>query len=176
MNLGFLAGMVAWKQLTEGRHFISENPAGSKLYDLPPWQQIATDPRVHYTIMHQCAAGLTDPENQRPIKKPTEFWASDYCLIEQLASMQCACKVPHSTLEGTYKGIAKTHAARTWPWRLAATIANGISALIRQKYKNSCKTIRPGSMYHSYPVTNVKIEPGSCPPFEQKSRSRATDW
>merc|ERR1712051_882670 len=81
--------------------------------------------RVQFTIVHQCAAGLVDQENQRPVRKPTEFWASDFCLIEQLSKMKCSCKVPHSSLEGTYRGVAKTYAARVWPWRLAAAVANG---------------------------------------------------
>ena len=52
VNLGYVAGLVAAKQLKENRHFICENPAGSELYRLEPWQEIANDPRIHRTIMH----------------------------------------------------------------------------------------------------------------------------
>merc|ERR1712051_726130 len=174
MNMGYLAGTVATKQLNEGRHFICENPAGSALYQLEPWLILGEDPRIHRTIMHQCAAGLVDPENRQPIKKPTEFWASDFCLIQQLSGMQCSCRVPHSTLEGRYKGMAKTHMARVWPWRLAAAIANGVSALIRRQYRNSCKTSGPGSgRYQQYASLDTTMD---CPPYSQKQRKVPTDW
>ena len=71
VRLGYVAGLVAIRQLREGRHFICENPAGSMLHDLQPWREISEDHRIHKTIMHQCAAGLRDYETYRPIKKPT---------------------------------------------------------------------------------------------------------
>ena len=167
VNLGYLAGMVVAKQLREGRHFICENPAGSLLFDLPPWQELARDHRIHRTVMHQCAAGLRDQESQLLIKKPTEFWASDYCLIEGLSRMQCRCTEPHAKLEGTYRGVAKTHLARVWPWKLASTIANGVSALIQQYHKATRRASRPGKLgYKLYPIMEESETKGTFPPFE----------
>ena len=118
-----------------------------------------------------------DRENQQPIRKPTEFWASYFCLIERLSKMGCKCKVPHSTLEGTYRGVAKTHAARVWPWRLAAAVASGVSALIRRQYRLSCRTQGPGRRRHElYPSRDTPHEPKDYPPFEEKSRSTPSHW
>ena len=124
VNLGYVAGLVATKQLNEKRHFTCENPAGPMLYQPPPWRKLGLDSRIHRTVMHQCAAGLTDHESQKPIKKPTEFWASGFCLIEWLSQMQYRCTLQHATLEGAYKGVARTHMARVWPWKLAAAVAS----------------------------------------------------
>ena len=122
--------------------------------------------------MHQCAAGLRDYETYRPIKKPTEFWASDYCLISKLATMQCRCTKRHATLEGTFRGVARTHMARVWPWQLASAVASGVSALIQRQYRQSRRASRPETSYHVvYPVNS-----GELPPYEMKRRSVPSDW
>ena len=56
VNLGYVAGMVAAKQLREGRHFICENQQVLHSTVCHPGEQLKNDPRVHRTIMHQCAA------------------------------------------------------------------------------------------------------------------------
>ena len=88
--MGTLAGEVCEWQLKCGRHFLSENPKGSTIYKLRPWQRIATDPRVRWTYVDQCAAGLRDFGTKKFIRKGTEFWASCEELIEppQAPSMQ----------------------------------------------------------------------------------------
>ena len=130
------------------------------------------------TIMDQCAAGLTDPGTNLPIRKPTEFWASDFCLIERLSQVQCRYTLQHATLEGTYKGVARTHMTRVWPWKLVAAVASGVSALIRRQYTLSRTAQCPGSNVHMlYPARESKPRPEKkYPPFELKSRSRSQDW
>ena len=124
--------------------------------------------------MHQCAAGLVDKETGLPILKPTEFWASDFCLIESLSKMRCRCKGPHATLEGTYQGMPKTHAARVWPWKLAAAFANGVSELINRKYKRSYKKTSFTTRHDEiYPNDEVAEEEA---PVVTPARSNYKEW
>eukprot|EP00959_Pyramimonas_sp_CCMP1952_P339786 7115878-Pyramimonas_sp.AAC.1 len=48
--LALLCGEVALCQLRKDRAFINENPAGSKLYQEPPWQAVAQFPGVVYAM------------------------------------------------------------------------------------------------------------------------------
>ena len=104
------------------------------MYKMQDWQRLASQHSLHWVIIDQCSAGLVDQKTQRPIKKPTEFWASDEVLLHHLKSMKCRCTTAHSVLEGTEGGIPRTHQARVWPWALASGIAAGVSALIRRQY------------------------------------------
>ena len=40
-------------------------------------------PQVVEVVVHQCMAGLIGPRSGLPMKKPTEFWASDEALVIQ---------------------------------------------------------------------------------------------
>ena len=119
--LAILCGEVALYQLQQGRGFVNENPAGSKLYHEPPWRKVAEFPGVHYAMVDQCMAGLTNSKGM-PIRKRTELWASDEALIRHAAEFQCDGGHEHATLEGK----EETSKARFWPWAFAVSIANGI--------------------------------------------------
>ena len=51
-RLGTLGGEIAVWQLQGGRHFLTENPAGSQLYKLPVYLVIARYPQVIRRIIH----------------------------------------------------------------------------------------------------------------------------
>ena len=133
--LGELGAQVAEYQLSRGLHFIAENPQSSELWELPTWLKLLQRSDVVSCIVHQCMAGLRDPENKLRVKKPTRFVASDEILVKNLRPLWCRGNHPHSQLEGTYKGQNKTHMARIWPWELATRIAAGVSAVVRKVQK-----------------------------------------
>ena len=96
--------------------------------------------------------------------------------------MQCRCTKPHARLEGTYQGVARTHLARVWPWKLASTIANGVAALTRRHHKATrrARSLRKPD-WRLYPIKEEPKEEQETqirtyPPYEQKSRSRPYDW
>ena len=130
--LGQLAGQTALFMLQHGRHFVSENPQGSELYQLPAWDAVRRHPRTVWTYCDQCAAGLRDMQSGLLIRKRTEIWASDEMLIKDIRPLQCNGRHQHAVLEGTFHGVNKTHLARVWPWEFAARIASGVAYAVRQ--------------------------------------------
>ena len=77
--LALLCGDVALFQLRNGRGFVNESPAGSKLYHEPPWRQVAEYPGVVCAMADQCMAGLKSSRGL-PQKKRTELWAAHEAL------------------------------------------------------------------------------------------------
>ena len=74
-RIGILVGKTAFLQIHEGRHLFNGQPLGSDMYKLPIWQHLS--PRVVWFHVQQCAAGLRGIRIVRPIRKDSEFWASD---------------------------------------------------------------------------------------------------
>ena len=109
--LGELGAQVAEYQLSQGLHFIAENPLGSELWELPTWRRIlARDDVVRCTI-HQCMVGLRDPETKLRVKKPTDFVASDEILVKNLRGLTCSKNHQHATS----KEPTKANTELTWP-------------------------------------------------------------
>ena len=71
--LGELGAQVAEYQIDHQAHFIAENPQSSELWELPTWQKLLERADVVSCIVHQCMAGLRDPENKLRIRKATVF-------------------------------------------------------------------------------------------------------
>ena len=53
-QLANLFAKVCLLQMAGGRHWILENPLGSDLFRLPPWQELS--PFAHKVVVHQCPA------------------------------------------------------------------------------------------------------------------------
>ena len=134
-RFGDLAGRIAMYQLNHKRHFIKENPRNSDLYKLPVWQKVREHPQVKQVYVDMCAVNLRDRETGLLIKKPSEIWTSSSHFVKSLENLRCNGRHKHTQLKGTYKGTNKTHEARTWTWEFASRIAAGVSAIIRDYYK-----------------------------------------
>ena len=126
---------MALHQLRTGRHFISEHPQGSELYQLPAWELVSNDVRLRWLVVHMCVAGLVDPENGIPVFKASEIWASDDLLLDLLRDLKCDGGHDHSTLQGSFAGVPKTLHAQTWTWDFASRVASGVAAVTRRHYK-----------------------------------------
>ena len=143
LPLGDLAGHVAQFQLTHGRHFIAEQPRGSELYTLPSWIPVANDPKLVIATPDMCMAGLTDPENPHLFfKKRCEVWASSEVLVSPLRKFKCDNSHEHSVIEGTHNGVNKSHGARVWTWKFAASVASGIAAIVRENHYMYCRAFQ----------------------------------
>ena len=94
--LGELGARVAEYQLSKGLHFIAENPQISELWELPTWKRILAKNDVVSCVVHQCMAGLRDPENKLRVKKPTTFVASYEILVKDLRPLWCTGNHQHS--------------------------------------------------------------------------------
>eukprot|EP00971_Amphidinium_carterae_P097971 1938395-Amphidinium_carterae.3 len=120
-QLGDLCGQLAQHQVRKGLHYIVEQPAGSRLYQRRPWQELLSQGQM--VQFDQCATGLTNSQG-KPVKKRTDVRASHEALVQQLRSKQCRCQEPHAVLEGK-----ETRQAQIWTWQLARIFALGIMAL-----------------------------------------------
>ena len=96
--------MAAVAQLRAGRHFIAEHPQGSDLWKMLVWQTILNTEGVVSVLVHQCMAGLIGPRSGLPIKKPTEFVASDEALIKHLHGLICNGRHQHAQLDARERG------------------------------------------------------------------------
>eukprot|EP00959_Pyramimonas_sp_CCMP1952_P082026 1713666-Pyramimonas_sp.AAC.1 len=87
--LGHLCGGVVRYQVQHGRRYLSEQPAGSELYDSPIWVEMRSPPNTAEAIIHQCQGGLRCPRTGLPVQKPTHFAASCKVLVFSLRRLRC---------------------------------------------------------------------------------------
>ena len=87
-----------------GRHFISEQPLGSDFYKLDGWRRIAHNHEVVWCHVDPCMAGKIGLRTGLPIKKSSEFWASDERLIAGLRKFRCDGQHEHALLANGLSG------------------------------------------------------------------------
>ena len=127
---GKLCGRVAKRQLSVGAHFIVEQPAGSKLFQLREWMEISRRPSIVWVRAGQCVAGLRGHRTGMSIKKRTECWTSCEALIRPLWQFQC-----HGRQRRAHLGITDpTQRAEVWPRALCAAIAEGCATVLRDSH------------------------------------------
>ena len=88
-------------QLKHGRHFILEQPAYAKSWDLQSLSELTSDPMVHSSFLHMCQFGLQTHgrEGSGPALKPTRVVTSSAVIAGMLAR-QCPGDHTHVKLEG----------------------------------------------------------------------------
>ena len=69
-------GEIALLQLSHRRHFLREQPKGTRLNTIDPWPKVLENESVLSMLIDQCMAGQKDEWND-PAKKMTELTASD---------------------------------------------------------------------------------------------------
>jgi hypothetical protein len=136
MPLARLSARVAMAQMNDGRHFVAEHPQGSALWFLQAWRKVADYPQVVRVLMHQCMAGLVGPRSGNPVKKPTEFWASDPRLLRRLKPLQCDGNHVHAQLDGRTPGIPcdKAKDVARWPRGLRRRLADGCEQVLSEDF------------------------------------------
>ncbi|CAK0852886.1 unnamed protein product, partial [Prorocentrum cordatum] len=98
VGLARIAAAAACTQMDAGRHFASEQPLGSDFYKLDDWQYIANNYAVVWRQVDQCMAGKIGRRTGFPIKKSSEFWASDERLIAGLRKFRRDGQHEHALL------------------------------------------------------------------------------
>eukprot|EP00974_Lingulodinium_polyedra_P112114 10846116-Lingulodinium_polyedra.AAC.1 len=68
------------KQMKHGSYFMREQPAGTWIYRIEPWDKVVTRADVVAQCMDQCMTGAKD-EYGDPVKKPTEWTTHSETLI-----------------------------------------------------------------------------------------------
>ena len=111
--LGWLTGVAAMAQLRGRRHFIAEHPQGSDLWRMTICKTVKAMKGVVSVILHQCMAGLRGPRSGLPIKKPTEFCASNEALTKYLQDLTCNGRHQHAQIDAREPDKAKD--AARWP-------------------------------------------------------------
>ena len=121
-KLANVAASICEYQLSRGRHFIVENPHSNKLWKLPAWQHILSQPGVVRATCDQCMKGLRSKTGQ-PARKRTSFVASSEYLVRRLR-VKCDESHKHCILESGH-----TKPAQVWPAQLCRDIVDGILEL-----------------------------------------------
>ena len=83
------------KQLLAGRHFLHKHTTKTILWKEQGMMSLARNPLVHCVVAHQCAYGLTTPDqdgNLAPAMKPTRVMKSS---IQIAAQMSRRCSKTH---------------------------------------------------------------------------------
>ncbi len=99
--------------MEDGLHFIAEHPEGSNIWSLHLWKKVAEYPQVVNAQIDQCMAGLIGPKSGLPVRKPTEFWASDELLVRHLRPLQCDGSHKHAYFTASMLMCLK-NVRRTW--------------------------------------------------------------
>ena len=131
--LANFAAAVAMKQLSCGRHFLIENPAGSEIFQLPSFQKLGRSGRVVSVNIAQCALGLRI--NSQPIRKLTTLWASSWILLEPFRGLKCR-HTHHGILQGKIGSVNKTRMAQVWPHEMCVRITQGLINLIQKRVRS----------------------------------------
>ena len=161
--LARLCGAIALWQMSQGRHFIVEQPAGSEMFRLEEWQKLAEKYEIALVRFDQCQVGLVGRKTGLPIKKRTELWASEEELVRRFRGRQCDGTHQHARL-GYEKGKPCEVAAeaQVWPTEMCRLIAAGCASLLGKRQHGE-----------SFPV--IKKEPtthGQLLPHQRPKRSR----
>ena len=148
VKLAEFAAWAALEQLNNGRDFLCENPAESRLWKLACWLLVLRHPRVCQAYLEQCMVGLVCPDCN-PTLKPTLFVGSDECLVERLRLTCNGFHEWHQPLKGSSKaGLARCAFAQTWTRQLCELIVQGcIAAINKQRQRPTTNTNYNDSTY-----------------------------
>ena len=116
-------GKVAAHQRSLGRYWLREQPAGTWIDSIPPWNDVVCDPDVDRCLMDQCMAGCVDDWGI-PVKKRTEWTANHQALLVYLKKFQCDGSHAHSTPTG--KALEKL---KHYPVGVCNAVVKGIIEL-----------------------------------------------
>ena len=110
------------------RHSFCEQPWGSDLYKLPVWVRLYY--RAAWCRVQQCAAGLIGIGTGRPIRKDSEFWASDERVLAHVRKFVCTCTELHAAIGRD----ELAQCAQVWPVNLCNGIAKGCIDVLKDKH------------------------------------------
>jgi hypothetical protein len=133
---------VAKYQLSQGRHFIIENPYGSDLWKLKEFVNLLLQPCVSYGKLDMCAYGMKDPVSHDYYYKPT-------CLVHSFPSgvldpvfKECPNKNRssdsnnhrHEQIQGWCKGHGRRSSlAQVYPYPFCKRLSHCIATYLQVK-------------------------------------------
>ena len=124
-----LAAKIAHHQMSEGRLFLIENPASSRIWLLPEVLQLLKDPRVFCVTANGCAFGLR-ARSGKFLAKKWRFVTNDRALSETLCR-KCPGESQwhqHERCEGS-----NTRESQNYPVPLAHTVLRRVRALVIER-------------------------------------------
>jgi hypothetical protein len=122
LHLDFCAELYRL-QLREGRVFLHEHPAGATSWCEASIKQVMADARVHWTVGHMCAQGMTSVDEEgieRPVRKATRWMSNGIMLLRALMG-RCDGSHKHTVLLN-----GRPEAAAVYPPKLVRSILRGI--------------------------------------------------
>ena len=126
--LARLCAEIATSQITNGRHFIVEQPRNSTMFDIAEWKSLL--PACHVATCDQCRFGLRNSQGVA-LKKPTKFVASHKMLISYVDGKFCHERHQHGKV---------TSEAERWPIQLCKLLAHGIADLVTSNFQTTQKS------------------------------------
>ena len=124
MPLVTFACRLARLQMDAGRHFVMENPLGSRAWTTPPLLSLRRDLRTREVSVDMCRFDLRGPLGLRH-KKPTRILTSSQSVRSALLGCRCTGKHRH---EPTMGGAAVTTAAGHYTRKFAEKLVVAFEA------------------------------------------------
>ena len=153
---------MAAHQRSLGRYWLREQPAGTWIDTIPPWNDAVCDPDVDRCLMHQCMAGCVDDWGI-PVKKRTEWTANHQALLVYLKKFQCDGSHAHSTPTG--KALEKL---KHYPVGVCNAVVKGI---IELKKDVAYEQLFGGCAWQRHELHRAAAA-GSIPHYGNRDRSR----
>ena len=126
---------IADMQCAAGRHFVVEQPAGSDMFALPAWEQLARKFPLVKCHFDQCRVGLRMSRSPHlPIRKPTVLVSSNEGLVSRFTDKQCQNEHEHAAITGLAHKSQHVNSseAQVWPPMMCRLLAAGIADLVRR--------------------------------------------
>ena len=109
---------IADVQCAAGRHFVVEQPAGSDMFALPVWEQLARKFPLVKCHFDQCRVGLRMSRPPHlPIRKPTVLVSSNEGLVSRFTDKQCQNDHEHAAITSLAHKSQHVNSseAQVWP-------------------------------------------------------------
>ena len=114
---------IYFMQLSGGRHFLHEHPAGARSWTTEKMAELMGDPRVGSTTTHMCQFGMTTTGKDgsvKPVRKATKFASSSPLILDEI-SRRCDGSHDHQRLVD-----GRARCAQVYPPALCAAMLRGI--------------------------------------------------
>ena len=125
---------IADMQCAAGRHFVVEQPAGSDMFALPAWEQLARKFPLVKCHFDQCRVGLRMSRPPHlPIRKPTVLVSSNEgFIVSRFTDKQCQNDHEHAAITSLAHKSQHVNSseAQVWPPMMCRLLAAGVADLV----------------------------------------------
>jgi hypothetical protein len=123
----WMLDVAAWfmeEQISAGRKFIFEHPAGAKSWGRPNIKAIAKHPTVFQRTFDQCMYGMVSKVTKTPMQKKTMFMSNMPTVMQEFSGQSCSGNHAHIQIQGSEGGEKRTTWSQRYPDLLCMAIAN----------------------------------------------------